>query len=421
MEINYGDKKLNIAIDDKNIAFVLRPKQVPGIANLSAEIDKSLMQPICTLPLIEMAKNARSAIILADDNTRLTPTKVIIPKVLEHLNKGGIKDDSIAIFVASGSHRHMTNKEKADKYGQEVMDRILIIDHEYANMNELRDLGKLKSGTSILINRKVLEYDLRIGIGTIMPHCPAGWSGGAKILLPGAAGLDTVSRMHLLGAGDLSLGIIRTKCRTEMEGLARKVGLEFIVNTILNDSGEAIDIVAGHYIKAHREGVRIARKANGTIFEEHADLVISSTYPVDYDLFQADKGLFSGVIALKPGGTLLMLSPCHEGISPAHPSLVDIGTLSDDEILTGIKDGSIQDALAGAEAMYLNSVKRKCKEVILATEGISSRDCEKMGFRHLSPAKLQSYIEKLVFSSPDIRIGILSNGAEVLPIFRAVS
>lgn len=421
MEINYGERKLNIAIDNKNIAFLLSPRQVPGIVNLSSEIEKSIRQPIGTLPLIEMAKNARSAIILADDNTRLTPTKVIIPKVLEHLNNGGIKDDSIAIFVASGSHRHMTPKEKLDKYGQEVINRIRIIDHEYTDLNELKDLGKLKSGTPILINRKVLEYDLRIGVGTIMPHCPAGWSGGAKILLPGAAGFDSVSRMHLLGAGDLSLGIIRTKCRAEMEGLTRIVGLEFIVNTILNHSGEATGIVAGHYIKAHREGVKIARKANGTIFKEYADLVISSTYPVDYDLFQADKGLFSGVIAVKPGGTLLMLSPCHEGISPAHPSLIDIGTLSDDEIIKGIEDGSIQDALAGAEAMYLNSVKRKCKEVILVTDGISSRNCMKLGFGHLSPAKLQSYIDRLISRSPDIRIGILYNGAEVFPIFRAGS
>jgi nickel-dependent lactate racemase len=419
VDIRYVNCDIPLNIPKRNIIFDLSPRSVPPAADLRQKLREALANSIGTPPLHEMVKPGQKVTLLIDDNTRITPTKQIVPVVLDELNRAGIPDSDIQAVIASGTHRPMTTKEKEEKYGDPIMSRIPVLDHNYKDPAKLVDYGTTKRGTRILVNKDVIEADFRIAIGNIIPHHPTGWSAGAKAVLPGVAGEETVAQMHFLGSREPALGRVDTPMRQEMEDFAEKIGLNFILNVILNREGELVDAVAGHFIQAHRAGVEISKKVYGLPIPELADLVISSTSPVDFDFFQANKGITSAEPATKPGGEIVLVSGCIEGISPAHPELADyLGEMTNGQIWKLVHRREVPDPLTAAEAIVFNDIKAKMN-ITLATEGISPVLCQSMGFRHLWPKRLAEYINERLTEKPDLKIGILRQSAEVLPILRS--
>ena len=207
-----------------------------------------------------------AVVIIADDRTRMTPQDRIIPLVLDELYAAGVTNKRIRIIIAYGTHRPMTDNEIELKFGSTVASAVEIRHHDCLDQTNLMDMGVTRRGTQIFVNRECMEADIRIGIGSVVPHYPTGWSGGAKILLPGLAGEDTTYAMHLLGITETSLGQEVSPVREEMEDFAREVGLHFIVNVIHDDRGRIVHAVSGHFIKAHREAVRLGRDMYSAAF-----------------------------------------------------------------------------------------------------------------------------------------------------------
>jgi nickel-dependent lactate racemase len=417
ISINYGQAQLPLAIDEGRVLFDLQPADVPPVPNVGQEIHRTLREPVDSRPLRDLVRPSDQVAIIGDDGTRLTPTDQIVPPLLDELNQGGVPDSDVTLVIATGTHRPMTPGEIAAKYGAEVIDRVRVINHDCLDRENLVSCGTTRRGTDVWVNRTVLEADVRVGVGNIVPHHPTGWSAGAKILLPGVAGEHTTAQMHLLGATEQQLGKVDTPCREEMEDFARATGLNFIVNTVLNRDGQLVRAVAGHFIGAHREGVRWAEKVYGVPFRQKADVTLSSTYPIDFDLFQADKGLFSAAVCTKEGGEIILVSPCTEGISPTHPEVVELGCLDDDALWEFAQCEDAQDPLSIAEVLYFNSVKRPFK-VTLATEGIPRDTAHKMGFNHIEPTGLSEYLARRVAADPDLAVGILRQSTETLPLYR---
>ncbi|MEA3336139.1 MAG: nickel-dependent lactate racemase [Chloroflexota bacterium] len=414
--IRYVDRDIALNIPDKNIIFDLSPLDMPPAADLGRKLQEALAAPIGAPPLHEIVQPGQKVTLIIDDNTRITPTMQIVPVVLDTLNRIGIPDSDIQAVIASGTHRPMTAEEKDEKYGDPILSRIPVLNHNYKDPAKLVDYGTTERGTRILVNKDVVEADFRLAIGNIIPHHPTGWSAGAKAVLPGVGGEETVAQMHFLGSREPSLGRVDTPMRREMEDFAGKIGLNFILNVILNREGELVDAVAGHFIQAHRVGVEISKQVYGLPIPELADLVISSTSPVDFDFYQADKGITSAEPATKPGGEIVLVSGCIEGISPAHPELADyVGKMTNDQVWKLIDAHKAPDPLTAAEAIVFNDIKDKMN-ITLATEGISPAVCQSMGFRHVWPGKLNEYIGQRLNESPDLKIGILRQSAEVLPI-----
>ena len=342
-----------------------------------------------------------------------------MPPLLDELNAGGVTDDDIFLVIATGTHRSMSDHEIVDKYGRAVTNRVRVVNHDCMDRDNLVSCGRTRRGTDICVNKAVLDADVRVGVGNIMPHHPTGWSGGAKILLPGVADRCTTGQMHLLGATQQQLGKVLTPCRQEMEDFASRVGLDFIVNTILDRHGQLVRVVAGHFVAAHRQGVSCGQDVFGAPFSRKVDITISSTYPIDFDLFQADKGLFSAAISTRQGGEVILLSPCHEGVSSTHQETVDLAGLDDQALWQLVERGSEHDPLSIAEVMYFNSAKRLFA-VTLVSEGISPAEAGKMGFRHLVPSQLPDYLQRRLAESPEASVGILRDSTEVLPLQQPV-
>ncbi len=410
--VHYGKEVISVTIPDENLAFVLQPSDYHPVDNEYQEVLRSLHSPIGTPPVAEIVKPKSKVVIIADDLTRLTPQHLILPPLLDELNYGGVADDDVHLVIATGSHRDMTTEEIEKRFGKAVTARIRISNHDYHN--NLIDYGVTKRNTRILINRSVMEADLRIGVGMILPHYPAGWAGGAKILLPGVAGQETIAQMHLLGAMDpkVRLGKVITPCREEMEEFAEETGLHFIVNAILNQERKLVRLVSGHYIEAHREGVHWGQKMFGSPFSVVADLTISSSYPIDYDFFQADKGLFSASLTTRDGGEILLCSPCHEGISPAHSSITESASLSLEEILDLVQRKEIIDPLAAIEAIYLKTLCNRHKISLLAA-GLPDVFID--AFRFERVVSIQEVVDRHLSENPSSRIGVIHQSAEVLP------
>jgi len=416
VHINYGQTLLPLEPNGQ-VLFDLQPAATPPVPDVKQEVQRALNEPVGLAPLRELATPGKRVVVIGDDGTRLTPTDQIIPPLLDELNAGGVPDSDVTLIIATGTHRPMTKDEIASKYGDQVTDRVQVINHDCVDEASLVSCGTTRRGTDIWVNRAVMEADVRIGVGNIVPHHPTGWSAGAKILLPGVAGRRTTAQFHLLGAREQQLGKVDTPCREEMEDFARVTGLDFIVNTVLNSRGQLVRAVAGHFVAAHREGVKWAKSVYGVPFGNKADITLSSTYPIDFDLFQADKGLFSAVLCTKEGGEIILVSPCYEGVSPTHPEAVELGQLDDEALWQLAQADTDHDPLSIAEVLYFNSVKRSFR-VTLVSEGIPSAVAQKMGFNHLEPAELLGYLTDRLAAESNLSVGILRHSAEVLPLYK---
>lgn len=412
MRVNYGCQEIELNIPESNLCFNLCAKECSKIDNVKEEILNAIRNPIGCSPLGRIVNSQDKVAIIADDNTRLTPVHIIIPVLLDELAHGGVKDKNIKLVIAGGSHRPMSSNEILKRFGKDILSRIKVAPHSYKE--NLVDYGATKRGTRIWINREVMEVDIRLGIGSIIPHLPAGWSGGAKIVLPGVAGKDSVDQLHLLGARDptIELGKVDTSFREEIEEFAARIGLHFIVNTILDKNGDVVNAVGGHFIKAHRKGVEYARKVFEVRCKEEADVTISSTYPVDYDLFQADKGIFSAVLATRKGGEVVLLSPCYEGIGPHADQFMDLADRDTSEILERIREGKVDDVMGASEVILLNSIKDEYR-VTIVSEGLNETEVRKMACGYVSLSSLQDLINRYLKSNS--RIGVIHQSAEISP------
>jgi nickel-dependent lactate racemase len=411
--VHLGTSVLELDIPGKNLAFNLSANEIVYPEDEAMVLRQSLHNPVGSPRLRDIVSSNNSVVIIADDRTRLTPQDRIIPIVLEELNEGGINNDQIKIIIAYGTHRPMSEDEIKEKFGPELISTIEIAGHDCLDTNNLIDKGKTSLGTRILINKEVLDADIRIAVGSVLPHHPTGWSGGSKMLLPGVAGRETTGAMHLLGANEPQLGKVLTPCRREMEDFAQEVGLHFIVNVIYDKDGNVLKSAAGHFIEAHRKAVSWGFEIFGAAFQEQADITLSSTHPVGYDLTQSDKGLFSAELATKIGGEIILLSRCEEGIAPTHgEEMARLSRYDDATLWAMLDEGKIKDPLSASENMYLNHIKNNFKASLMMDPMLANI----MGFHYLSAEDLPDYLRYRLKLDDTLKIGIINQSTEILPI-----
>ncbi len=237
-----------------------------------------------------------------DDHTRTTPIQKILPRLIKELENGGIKPKGIRFLIALGTHRPMTEEEITRKFGEEIPKQYPILNHPWWDSSQLVYFGETKGGTPIFVNRLVEEVDLIIGIGQIVPHRVTGFSGGGNIIQPGICGEETTGKTHWLSAqfkGREILGKIENPVKYEIEQIAEKVGLEWIINTIQDGSGRLVNVVVGDPIQAYRTGAIRSREVYQSELPQEADIVISDSHPYDSDLWLAAKGIYAAELAVK--------------------------------------------------------------------------------------------------------------------------
>jgi len=287
--------------------------------------------------------------------------------------------------------------------------------------NQTVGIGKTPSGTPISINKIVMNSDVKIGLGNIVPHFIPGFGAGSKILQPGVMGDESTAATHHLSVQhDVRHGSIygeaENPIRAEMDSIARKVGLNFIINSVLNHEKEIVSVFAGDVVKAHRAGIEAVKKVFFGKIPEKADIVIASAHPADYDLWQGTKGMYGATFATKKGGTAIVTAPWRSGVSKVHrETMLELVCEDPVCILARVEEGEYtdnEDIIAPSLAAMWSEYKERA-HVILVTDGVPEADIETLGFGH---AKTLDEALELAFKQQgkDAKVGIIESSADIV-------
>lgn len=381
ISLPYGNDFLEITIPDKNLLALGSPNPVQNYPDPLVEVQHALQNPIGAPRLREAARGVRSVVIAADDMTRMTPVGILIEALLGELNQAGVSDEQVTILIALGTHRMMTNAEILDHFGAEVVRRVRVVNHEWQDSANLIPLGTTANSTPVSVNRLALEADLLLGVGSVVPHHIPGYSGGAKIIQPGITGPETTGATHFLSTRSERsyLGRAENPVREEIERIAVRIGLRAILNVVLDPSGRLVRAYYGDPVAAHRAAVVDSRKVYGVALPGLADIVIAGSHPCDIEFWQAHKALYPAEIAVKHGGTIILVTPAPEGVSVSHQDILEYTIFDPERIERLILDGKIPDMVSGALALAWSKVRQHAR-ISLVSGGIRVEDALAMGF-----------------------------------------
>jgi lactate racemase len=310
----YGDTEHELAVPGGWRVQQARMADAPSAPPES--ILRALQRPIGSPPLRDLARRGKTAVIVVEDITRSGPTSTLLPLVLAELEAGGIKPSDTWLTIGLGGHVQMGRSALLKKLGPAIVDNYAVLQHQpYEN---LEFLGESPLGIPVHINRSYMAADVRLSVGTIVPHADAGFGGGSKTVAIGMAGMDTLEANHRISiqSGPIT-GLFPNRFRENLDDVARMAGLQFVANGVLNSRRELVGLFAGDPVKAHAAGVDLVRAVSATRLPEPADIAVLNAYPKDTDLVQVANALnavaFDLKRALRPEGTLVIASACSEG------------------------------------------------------------------------------------------------------------
>lgn len=411
---------MQVKIDDDNFLFnvvPLKPDQIPEEERL---IKEALETPIGTGKLEELIRPKNRVVVLIDDITRPTPSARILPQILSRIKKAGVPRSRVQIIMALGTHRPMTEEELEIKLGRRVMDGYEVTNRDYRDTSNFVSLGKTESGTPIELYREVIEADFIIAIGNIVPHISSGWGGGSKIILPGVCSQKTTDMMHLMACiVQPVLEVIGTrdnKPRAEMDTIARKVGLNFIVNTVLDEENNILAVFAGHFIQAHRKGVEAAEKLMVVPIPGQADILIVSANPCHFDYWQGVKPYVYSHRAVRKGGVIIFLLDGGEGLcgdAPSHEKTMRKYLLhSFKDLETAVDRGEVDDIVGLNVPMYHSTLRHRVT-TFCVTNHLRQEDIKALGF--ISAPNVQTALKRAFeIVGQDGKVGIIPYGGETL-------
>jgi nickel-dependent lactate racemase len=246
----------------------------------------------------------------------------LVPAVLAELEEAGVKNENITLLCAIGMHRPTTRDEKIAKLGAAIVSCYRVIDNEPQNPAALVDLGITSGGVPVQVHRAAYEADLLIATGIVEPHQYAGYSGGSKTLAVGAAGETLISHTHgpaFIDHPGTRLGRVEGNPFQEaVTEAARRGGLRFILNVVLDGDKRIIKVQAGHPGLAFQELVSFARSVYEVEVPNQFDIAIGGVgFPKDSNLYQASRApsylFFAPIPVVRPGGFFIIPARCEEG------------------------------------------------------------------------------------------------------------
>ncbi|HIE26111.1 TPA: nickel-dependent lactate racemase [Candidatus Poribacteria bacterium] len=318
--MKYGKGDIQVDIPDSNLVSVLELRPAPPIESPQEAVLRALREPIDSVPLAQLAKGKRSACVVISDITRPVPNKVILPPILKTLEENGIQRENIVILIATGIHRPNEGKELEGMVGSNIVQNYKIVNHLSGELDTHKYLGLTKNGTPVYVDKTYLESDLKITTALIEPHLMAGYSGGRKAICPGISSIETMKVMHgpkLLEHPKTTTGVIEgNPFHEEATEIAQMAGVDFIVNVAIDRKRRLVGVFAGDLLTAHLSGIKFVEKNAKIVLYSPVDIVLTTSagYPLDATFYQAIKGLVGVMDIVKPGGSIILLSECSEGV-----------------------------------------------------------------------------------------------------------
>jgi nickel-dependent lactate racemase len=431
VELAYGRLRVPVSFPKHNLLGVMRPiePELPGSA--FHEVQRALDDPLGAPCLHQLVKPGMKVVIMASDITRPSPSNILLPPLLERLNEAGVKDEDITVVFGMGIHRNHTLAEKTGLVGKDVFSRVKFIDSTEEAAGGFVRLGITSRGTPVEVCRVVADADFIIATGNVEFHYFAGYSGGAKAVLPGACSRSTLEANHSMQLleGATSGSYDNNPVRQDIEEAGKLIGLNYILNVVLDDEKRIVKAFAGHPQVAHSFARQMVDNLYGVEIPCLADIVVASAggFPKDVNLYQAQKGLENAAKAVKDGGTIILLAECSEGIGEdifeRYMTCMEleeiIKSIKQRFVLGGHKAAAIARVLLRKEVWLISAMDRdkiiQCKLTPKVPRAIYL-DSQKVGIDEVSSIMKNALIEALEKTGSDASIWVMPHSGSTVPL-----
>jgi nickel-dependent lactate racemase len=423
VELSYGRGSIGIALPDSWDVNVIRKPVMPVVRDAATAVRDALNAPVGSGALRDEARSARSACILICDITRPVPNGLLLPAIVRDLLDAGLQADSIRVLVATGLHRPNEGDELAELVGDPWVLQTVRVDNHFARNDDDHALvGTTQAGTVVRLDRRFVDADLKIVTGLVEPHFMAGYSGGRKVIAPGIAHRETITTFH--NARFMSHPLAEN-CVLEGNPLHREqleivqmLGKVLAVNTVIDEHRRLSFVNYGEVIASHLQAVDFTRRyAQVPVARRYKTVVTSAAgYPLDKTYYQTVKGMVGPLDILEPGGTLIVVSECSEGMgSPeyveAQRRLIQAGTQG---FLDAISAKSHADIDEWQTQMQLKPMR--VGSVRLFAGGLRAQDRGLTGVAMIDD--LSQAVVESVRNSGDDALAVIPEGPYVVPVFR---
>jgi lactate racemase len=415
MLLNYGYDQLKLSLPPSTPWEVIKPAALEPLADPQQSIIEALQNPINSPPLDQIVKAGEKVCLLVNDSTRVARSELFLPPLIDTLIAAGIDKKDLSIVFTNGTHRPLSRAEMIEQVGEYAAGLAAMYNHDSKDTAGLVYVGETSFKTPVYVNRMVIEADRRILTGSVVHHFFAGFGGGRKALIPGVAGWDTIQKNHSLMLDDraCSGSLTGNPVHEDLLEAALMVGADFIVNTVLNERKELLGVFAGAMVEAHAAACRLADQANGIKLNRLAGVVIASCggHPKDINLYQAHKALDNAMAALKPGGKLIFLAKCPEGVgsdnylqwASRYKTLYELeAALSKDFVLGGHKAYAIARLLQRGRVYLLSD--------------LPSEQARMLGFTPL--ASLEEGVELVYSANQELFTYVIPQGSLSIPRYK---
>ena len=381
---SFGKSGINVAVPDSFHTQIIHSRTGAALIDEAAALNHTLDNPIGCAPLKELATGKKTAAISVCDITRPAPNRVTLPPVLERLHAAGIPAEGVTILIATGLHRAATEDEIDTIVGAEIAHKYKVVSHDAKALGEHRFLGETRRGTPVHIDERFVAAYLHITLGFIEQHLMLGFSGGRKLIAPGLAAQETIKVIHsprfMREPMATEGSIADNPLHAELLEIARMARHDFALDVTLTQDRHISGVFAGDPVKSHAAGVTFVEQSCLERLEEPVDAVITSAagYPLDLTFYQIVKGLTAAAHVVKPGGRILTVAQCAEGVG-SHEFARKLAAMKDfKSFLDALKDSPVEVDQWQLEKLALTGDKY---EIFFYTPGVTAGQLGALGER----------------------------------------
>ncbi len=322
INLAYGKSFVKIEFDENKFSVLGEIENRKPLSD--AEINEKLDAPVDSETIEEIVKQGETVLIVVPDATRKSASGQIVNLLVRRLIANGTMPFEISIIFATGIHRKVSEEEKREILTPFIAQRIKTLAHDARDLMQFVRLGETSGGITVELNRALTGHDHIITIGAINFHYFAGFTGGRKLICPGLASSQTISKTHKLAfecgiksrREGVDTGILKGNAVHEafIEAV-EKCPPSFAINTFVDENGFAVDLIGGNWKTSHEKSCEIYAENHTIKVAEKRDLVIVSAggFPYDLNMIQAHKALDAASRICNDGGTIIFLAECADG------------------------------------------------------------------------------------------------------------
>ncbi|MCS6878503.1 MAG: nickel-dependent lactate racemase [Geminicoccaceae bacterium] len=425
IELLFGRGTIAVRLPPGARPTVIRKRPMPVLPDPGAAVEAALARPVHAPPLEEFARGKRSACILVCDVTRPVPNRLFLRPLIERLSAAGVPREGITVLVATGLHRPNEGEELAEVVGDPwVLANVRVENHVATRDEDHVTLGRTPTrGTVVRLDRRFVEAEVRIATGLVEPHFMAGWSGGRKVIAPGIAHAETITTFHnaaFMSHPRAANCILEgNPLHEEQLAIVAMLGGALALNTVIDDHRRLAFVNFGEIVQSHLEAVRFCeRYAIVEVPRRFRTIVTSAAgHPLDKTYYQTVKGMVAPLRILEPGGELVVVSACSEGLGSKHFAqaqrrLVELGI---DGFWASIANKPRAEIDEWQTQKQLEPMRMA--RVRLFTTGLSAEERRLTGVEIVED--LDAAIAESLERQGDPAIALIPEGPYVVPVCRA--